>query len=127
MTELEGLQWLAYATRQPVDQVLGWQLAPWQIAAIGAALADNPVLNPPCHVPLKTREFVCAHCGQTFEAQYRTKRPKYCSRACKARAQRQRDQARHWQAVEAARPRAVGLERKPGGGFRVRHEVGLRQ
>jgi len=121
MTENEALQWLAYATRQPVDQVLAWELAPWQIAAVGAALAQNPLINPPSRCPVKTREFVCAHCGQKFEAQYRTKRPRYCGRACKARAQRQRDSARHWQAVEAARPRAAALVRKPGGGFKVLH------
>lgn len=120
MTENEALQWLAYATRQPIDQVLEWDLAPWQIAAVGAALAANPLINPPSRCPVKVREFVCACCGQTFEAQYRTKRPRYCGRACKARAQRQRDSARHWQAVEAARPRAVALVRN-GRGFKVLH------
>lgn len=125
MTEHEALQWLAYATRQPIDQVLEWQLAPWQLAALGAALAENPLINPPGRAPLKTREFVCACCGQAFEAQYRTKRPKYCSRACKARAQRQRDNMKHQAAIEAARPRAAGLVRKENGrGFTVAHQIG---
>lgn len=129
MTEHEALQWVSYATRQPIDQVLEWQLAPWQIAAVGAALAENPLINPPTNRRrVKTIELVCAcGCGERFLAEYVTKRPKYKDRNHKARAQRQRDSNRHWQAVEAARPRPAALVRKPGGGFRVRHEVGLRQ
>ena len=55
MTENEALQWLAYATRQPVDQVLAWELAPWQIEAVGAALAQNPLINPPSRCPAARR------------------------------------------------------------------------
>lgn len=122
MTEHDALQWIAYATRRPIAEVHALGLQSDGLIALGAWLAANPLINPPARCPLKTREFVCAHCGQTFEAQYRTKRPKYCSRACKARAQRRRDSARHWQAVEAARPRAAALVRA-GRGFRVLHEA----
>jgi len=124
MTPDAAVQWISYATKQPVDRVLALGLTADQIVMLGGALASNPLINPPVKKPLKQGEFVCAcGCGETFEAEYRTSKPKYKNAAHKARAYRARRRERELAALEAARPRAVGLIPKRSGGFQVVHET----
>ncbi len=117
----EAARWIAFATRRDVGDVLALGLSANQIATLGAWLSQNALLNPPALAPMKTGEFVCAcGCGETFTAQYRTKRPKYRNAAHKARAYRARRRDRELSAIEAQRPRAVALQRN-GKGFKVVH------
>lgn len=127
-----GAEWIAYATRLDVRDVLALGLTAHQLTTLGAALASNTRLNllappPPSRRQKKTAQVACqCGCGTVFTAEYVTKKPQYLNAAHRQRAYRRRRADRHWAAVEASRPRAAALERKPGGGFKVLHQaIGL--
>lgn len=122
----EGARWIAFATRRDVADVMALGLTPRQIETLGRWLSENKLLNPPTLQPLKLGRFVCqCGCGETFEREYRTKKPLYRNAAHKARAYRARRRDRELAAIDAQRPRAVGLERSGNGrGFKVLHDSG---
>lgn len=94
-----ALQWLAYAARVSVDEVLSWSLSDDQLLKVGAALSRNKLLNPP-EVPLKVATFVCqCGCGTVFERVYRTRKPRYLNRSHQMRAYRARARERDMKIV----------------------------
>lgn len=126
-----GAEWIAYATKLDVRDVLALRLTSHQLVTLGGALADNARLNllappPPSRRKTKTAQVACmCGCGTVFEARYSTKKPKYLNAAHRQRAYRKRRADREWKAIEAARPRAAGLVRKENGrGFTVAHQIG---
>lgn len=87
-------QWIAYATRMSVEKVLSLGLSSNQAITLGQQLAANKLLNPPKQIPLKTNEFICHYCGKRFTRQWRTARPKYCSRSHRQMAYEKRRRAK---------------------------------
>lgn len=86
-----GLEWVAYAGRVSVQDVMSWGLTDAQLVRLGAALSSNKVLNPPRHIPVRVGTFVCAcGCGTVFQREYKTRRPKYLNRSHQMRAYRKR-------------------------------------
>lgn len=82
MTADLAIQWVAWASRQSVDEVLRLGLTDEQLVVLGRGLSRNRLLNPPKERPKKTGEFVCAcGCGETFTAEYVTKKPKFKNKA----------------------------------------------
>lgn len=89
MTVDRAVQWLAYAARRSVDDV--WAivgvLPDDSLVELGVMLENSVLLNPPTHRPVKVHRAVCqCGCGQWFEREYRTNKPKYKSDAHKAHA-----------------------------------------
>lgn len=124
MTPELAAQWIAYATRLPIDHVHAIGLDADQLVVIGAALAKNPVINLPDRTrrpDLKTGEFVCAcGCGERFTAQYRTKRPQYKNEAHRQRYWRRQQREKHQAQEHARRGRpAALLPAGNGRGFKV--------
>lgn len=95
MTEDTAVQWIAFAARRPVEDVLGLELDDIQAVKLGRWLSENRLLNPPKKVVEKIGQFRCqCGCGQLFMAAYRTKKPKYVNDTHKMRAYRARQSAR---------------------------------
>lgn len=89
-----AVQWLAYASRLPVDVVRGLGLTESQIVCLAVGLSRNGLLNPPRGV-YKLGRFTCqCGCGEVFERWYRTRKPRYVDRAHQQRVYRRRRQAR---------------------------------
>lgn len=122
MTPDIAAQWIASATGMSLADVRDLGLTPDQVRAIGAGLAANPSLSFWRYEPQwKTGTFVCAcGCGETFEARYRTKKPKYKNQAHRQRYYRRRKREQTLAAVEAARGQPVALVPSGNGkGLRV--------
>lgn len=91
MTVDIAIQWVAYAIRRPVDDVIALGLGDDQLMKLGRWLSQNRLLNPPKEIPEKVGQFRCqCGCGQFFTASYRTKKPKYVNDTHKMRAYRAR-------------------------------------
>lgn len=125
MTDHEAATWIAFVTRRSVDDVLALGMDSNAMSTLGDWLASNPaleLLDPPQHIHDKPITFRCGGCGREVHSSYRTRRPKYCSSACRQRAYRQRK----IQALEAQPTRPAALVRSGNGrGFRVMREVGI--
>lgn len=120
MTEHEAATWIAFVARRSVDDVLALGMDYDAMSTLGYWLASNPaleLLDPPQHIYDKPITFRCT-CGKEVHTTYRTRRPKYCSPACRQRAYRRRKA----QALEAQPTRPAALVRN-GRGFRVMREV----
>jgi hypothetical protein len=81
-----GAQWISYATKQPLDQVLEL-LDDDQLVTLGKWLSKNKLLNPPkSNTKKHVGEFMCkCGCGETFTAEYTTKRPQFKNEAHRMR------------------------------------------
>ena len=90
MTPEVAVQWVAYAGRVPVDDILALGFTGVQLAFLGAVLEKNRLLNPP-RVSQKIGVFECqCGCGLVFERMWTTRRPKYFNRTHQMRAYRAR-------------------------------------
>lgn len=78
MTGDVGAEWLAFAVRRPVNDVLALGLDDGQLVTLGKWLSKNKLLNPPKTKKVHVGTFVCqCGCGEKFTAEYITTRPKY--------------------------------------------------
>jgi len=85
-----GVQWVAYATRQTVDEVKAL-LTDDQLAVIGRRLSENKLLNPPKVERVRYEKFVChCGCGEWFMAKYKTKKPQFKNESHRKRYWRQK-------------------------------------
>lgn len=94
MTVDVAVQWIAYATRMSLDKVLGLGLSSDQAITLGRRLSENRLLNPPRQIPVKVDEFICHYCGKRFTREWKTARPKYCSRSHRQMAYEKRRKAK---------------------------------
>lgn len=86
-----AVQWIAYAAKRPIADVLALELEDDQFLRLGQWLSQNKLLNPPQKIPAKIGTFRCqCGCGQTFTAGYKTKTPKYLNATHRQRAYRAR-------------------------------------
>lgn len=123
MTPDIALTTIATATGRTVSEVWALGLSYDQAGVLADWLMQNPLLNPP-PIRRKPITYRCAHCGKLVESTWTTRRPKYCSKSCNQAAYRKRKRDRELAALEAQRTRPAALVRKPGGGFKVLHQVG---
>lgn len=92
MTTDRALEWVAFATRQPVDKVLKLGLTDDQLVALGKWFEKHPLLNPPRVYPVKRLRLLCqCGCGEWFEYDYsHGGKPKYKNATHRIRAYRAR-------------------------------------
>lgn len=121
MTPDVALTTIATVTGRHVSEVWALGLSYDQAGVLADWLMTNPLLNPP-PIRAKPLTYRCAHCGRLTSTTWTTRKPLYCSKSCNQAAYRKRKRDRDLVAIEASRPRARELQRKPGGhGFRVAH------
>jgi hypothetical protein len=90
VTPERGAEWVAYAARRPVRDVVA-VLSDEQLAVLGSWLSRNKLLNPPRGSRLRVGEFRCkCGCGEVFRAEYRTKHPQFKNEAHRMRYWRAR-------------------------------------
>lgn len=96
MTEDRALQWVAFATRQPVEKVVNLGLAADQLVTLAKWFEKHPLLNPPKTMPVKRLRVLCqCGCGEWFERDYTTgQKPKYMNATHRVRAARARRRER---------------------------------
>jgi len=112
---------IAVTMGRPVSEVWALGLTHYQLDALGGWLFEHPLLNPP-PISAKPITYRCAHCGRLVHGSWTTRKPLYCGKSCNQAAYRKRKRDRELVALEAQRPRARELVRKPGGhGFKVAH------
>lgn len=109
MTSEDAVLWIAYACRQPVEDVRALRLEDDQAVTLAQWLSARGVINPMEPRPIKSADFTCACCGTTFHREYRTSKPKYCSRTCQQKAYRRRQREKHHQTLTELRGRPTGL------------------
>jgi hypothetical protein len=91
MTPALAVQWLAWTVRRPVDEMaeVVADVPSGTLVKIGRLLEASPVVNPRVRPApsKKVHRAVCqCGCGQWFEREYRTNRPKYKNAAHAAHA-----------------------------------------
>lgn len=87
----EALAWLAYATKKDGASIIALQLTDRQTIALGSALKENKLLNPPRERKQKRHTFICAcPCRKAHVGTYKTKKPIYINAAHKVRAFREK-------------------------------------
>lgn len=85
MTPDVGAQWLAYVARRPVVDIVS-MFDDDQLVSLGKWLSKNKLLNPPRPTRKKWGVFVCkCGCGESFKAQYTTKKPQFMNEAHRQR------------------------------------------
>lgn len=90
-----AVQWIAFAVRKSVPEVIELGLTDDQILTLGQWLSGNGLLNPPGQRLVKKRWQKCAcGCGEWFEAEWVTGRPMYINNTHKVRAYRARKKER---------------------------------
>ena len=98
MTPTMAVEWLAYAARRPVEEIgpLVASLPSGDLVRLGRFLEKSPLLNPPKNAArVKVHRAMCmCGCGQVFEREYRTCRPKYVNDRHRAHANYRRQVAK---------------------------------
>lgn len=82
-----ALEWISYATRKPVEDIVQLGLDDHQVQKLGAWLEHNRLLNPPVGEVKKKLVMVACKCGcgERFLAEYTTKRPQFKNEAHRIR------------------------------------------